>query len=156
MNPEPRTYAEILRLQHALSWLGNQRPGEKAKTASYNALNLRLQLVIEAYKPLFTAIESAQRSIFLDYTARAGDELKNLDNGNVTFGVRLDQEYQRELEQLLEMPAEDEPRRKPFKLSDFDLVGIAVPQKVMDGLGSLLEKPSSIDPDAITDEEDPG
>lgn len=148
-----RTYDDVLKLRHALGWLGNQKAGERAKASSYNTLNLRLQLATEAYRPIFTAIDKLQREIFEKYELMAGDDVKNLENGNVTFGAKLDRQYTKEVEAALEMPVEDEPRRRPFKLSDFDMVGIAVPQIIMDELGPLLEKPVAADPDILTDDD---
>lgn len=148
-----RTYNDILKLQHALSWLGNQRSGEKTKAQAYNALNLRIQLATEAYKPLFAAILSTQKEMFARYELDAGDEIKHLDNGNVSFGAKADREFTRESEALLETPVEDEPKRRAFKLADFDVVGIAVPQMIMDEMGPLLEKQCGLDLDLLNNEE---
>lgn len=149
-----RTYEDILKLQHALSWLGNQKPGEKAKPSQYNALNLRIHLTTQAYRPLFDAIDASQKAIHNRYAELAGDDMKNLDNGNLTFGVKLDREYQKEIEELLDRPVEDEPKRRTFKLADFDIVGISVPQAIMSEMGPMLEGPAVEDPDAIEEEEE--
>lgn len=147
-----RTYGEVLKLQHALTWLGNQPIGDKVKAQAYNALNVRLQLATEAYKPLVTAIQATQKEIFARYETLSGEEIKNLDNGNVSFGAKLDRQYARETDALLDTIAEDEPKRRAFKVIDFNAVGMAIPQVIMDEMGSLLEKPSNVDADAIEDE----
>lgn len=144
-----RNYGDILKLNHALGWLGNQPIGEKIKAQAYNALNLRLQLATESYKPLITAIQTTQKEIFARYEALCGDDVKNLDNGNISFGPKLDRQYTRELDELLEALTDDEPKRRPFKVADFNAVGIAIPQVIMDEMGILLEKSSNVDADAI-------
>lgn len=144
-----RTYGKVLKLHHALNWLGNQPIGDKIKAQVYNSLNVRLQLAIEAYKPLVEAIQRTQREIFTRYETLVGDDVKFLEGGNVSFGAKLDRQYTREAEAFLETVAEDEPRRKPFKVIDFNTVGIAIPQLIMDEMGSMLERPNNIDADDL-------
>ncbi len=148
-----RTHGELLKLQSALAWLGNQPVGEKVKAPAYNALNIRIQLATEAFRPLFTAVQNTQKEIFTRYETLAGDDLKNLDNGNVSFGIKLDRQYKREMDELLDSQVEDEPKRRPFKVADFSAVGIAIPQFIMDEMGELLEKPTNVDADAIEEDD---
>lgn len=150
----PRTNADLASLRAALDWLGNQSKGEKAKHAMFNAFTVRLQFAVEAYRPFFTALATTQKGMVRRYEEEAGDDVRYLDNGNISFGPKLDRQYTLEHEELMETPLEDEPNRRPFTGADFDAVGLAVPQSVIDRLGPLFKKPAS-DPDAIGDEEEP-
>jgi len=144
-----RTNADIQKTVRALEWLGNQPAGKNAKAPVYNAFQLRVQLHIEAYRPMSTAIAKTEKSLFVRFEKEAGDELKYLENGNVSFGIRADRDYKQQAEELMEAAAEEEPKRKAFVVTDFESVGIFVPQSIMDDLGSLFTKPADYDPDAI-------
>lgn len=147
-----RTNAQVLATKQALEWLGNQAKGEKAKASLYNALMLRLNNAVLAFTPMTDALVATQRQMLDRYKKEAGEDFKVKDDGSFTFGAELDAQYQAEYKELVNAPAEDEPRRRAFRLADFDAVGISVPQAIMAQLGPLLELPDE-DEDAKTDKD---
>lgn len=148
MKPLERTNADILRTIHALEWLGNQSPGKNTKASSYNAFQLRVQLHLEAYRPLGTAIGHIQKSLFQQFENAAGTETRYLENGNISFGLTADREYIRQSDMLLEARADEEPLRKPFQMGDFEASDIFVPQVILGELGPLFQRPDKFDPDS--------
>ncbi|MDQ2987450.1 MAG: hypothetical protein M3R13_12170 [Armatimonadota bacterium] len=144
-----RTNGDARATKAALDFIGNSlSKSEKLKPAAYNALMLRILMASEAYKPLVKAIDDTERQIVDRYLLLAGNEAKYNENGSIFFGGRLDREFMREQAALLDAPVEDEPRRRPFTLGDFDAVGIAVPQIIQSQLGVLLTRPD-VDPDVL-------
>jgi len=131
--------------------MGNQPAGKNSNATAYNLFQLRVQLHVEAYRSLGSAISQAQKSLFQRFEKQAGSDLKYLENGNVSFGVAADREYLLQSDALMEAPAEEEPTRRPFQISDFEAVGIFVPQLILDELGPLFSKPANFDPDADPD-----
>lgn len=149
-----RTNGEVLKTIHALEWLGNQSASKGAKPSLFNAFGLRVQLHLEAYRPIGDAISKTAKKVFAKFEEEAGDNITYLQNGNTSFGPQLDRRYNREADELMDAICEEEPKRKPFKLSDFEAVGIFVPQSILSELGPLFWKPDGYDPDKMVFDHD--